>query len=121
MPMFPALRALSIVTGPVYGCPTPILCLFDPFLDVRTRLPQARVPTVGSSGMKKSRKGGSRQHLPKVGTPQNQTWERHEGTTHLEHPFTDDPSAERGPWAMILAIILVVAVVAGFVGWLFIT
>ncbi len=71
--------------------------------------------------MKKSRKGGTRQHLPKVGTPDNQTWERHEGTTHLEHPFTDDPSARRGPWAMVVAIIIVVAVVASFVGWLFIT
>jgi hypothetical protein len=71
--------------------------------------------------MKKSRRGQHRQHLPKVGTPQNQSWERHEGTTHMEHPFSDDPSVRRGPWAVIVAIIVIVALLAGLVGWLFIT
>ena len=65
------------------------------------------------------RKG--RQHLPKVGSPEDLAWEHREGTHHLEHPLADDPAERRGPWAAILAVVVVLLLVLGFLGWLILT
>ena len=62
------------------------------------------------------RKG--RQHLPKVGTKADLDWEHREGVDHLEHPFSDDPSSSHGLWAKVVAILVIVALVGGLVGWL---
>jgi len=64
---------------------------------------------VGSSGEK--RKG--RQHLPKVGTPKDMAWDRHERIEEALHPFSDNPDRRRGPLG---AIVLVAAVVLVLVG-----
>ena len=63
----------------------------------------------------------SRQHLPKAGTKTDEAWVRHEGTAHLEHPFSDDPSSRHGALATIVAIVVVALVLLGFLGWLIIT
>jgi hypothetical protein len=65
------------------------------------------------------RKG--RQHLPKVGTEADLAWQRREGVGHLEHPFTDDPTARTGLWVKIVAVLVVIVLVASLIGWLFIT
>ncbi len=61
---------------------------------------------MGSSGEK--RKG--RRHLPKVGTPADMEWERHEHIEEVLHPFSDDPGRRRGPGAMVVTVIVVVVV-----------
>ena len=78
---------------------------------------------VGSSGMKSRNKrtGKKRQHLPKVGSEADLRWEREEGTSHLEHPFSDDPSSRKGFWATIVAVVVVVLLVIAAIGWLVIT
>jgi hypothetical protein len=64
---------------------------------------------VGSSGEK--RKG--RRHLPKVGTPADMEWERHEHIEEALHPFSDDPGRRRGRTVTIITVVvaLVVALV----------
>jgi len=64
---------------------------------------------VGSSGEK--RKG--RSHLPKVGTPAEEQWERHEHLEEALHPFSDNPGRRRSPVAtwVTLAIVVVVALI----------
>jgi hypothetical protein len=65
--------------------------------------------------------GKKRQHLPKVGSEADLRWEREEGTAHLEHPFSDDPSSRTGFWAAIVGIIVVVLLIIGALGWLILT
>jgi hypothetical protein len=65
------------------------------------------------------RKG--RKHLAKVGTKQDLAWERKEGVAHLEHPFSDDPTSHKGRWAGIVAIVVVLVLIVGGIGWLLIT
>jgi hypothetical protein len=62
---------------------------------------------VGSSGEK--RKG--RHHLPKVGTPADMEWERHERIEEALHPFSDDPGRRRGRTATVVTVIVAVVVV----------
>lgn len=72
---------------------------------------------MGSSGMKKK----GRQHLPKVGTKTDQAWVRREGIDHLEHPFADDPSARKGGWPHVTAVLMVALLLVGMFGWLIFT
>jgi|RhiMetdeSRZDD1v2_1073273.scaffolds.fasta_scaffold2143220_1 hypothetical protein len=67
---------------------------------------------VGSSGMK--RKG--RKHLPKVDSPQDREWERHERIEEAMHPFSDDPDRRRGPLAAIVTIAVLALVLLGILG-----
>ena len=46
---------------------------------------------------------------------------RHEGTAHLEHPFSDDPTSKHGALATIVGIVVVAIVLLSFLGWLIIT
>ena len=62
-----------------------------------------------------------RQHLPKAGTKTDEDWVRHEGTAHLEHPFSDDPTAEHGALARLVAIVMVAVILLALLGWLIIT
>jgi hypothetical protein len=61
---------------------------------------------VGSSGEK--RKG--RRHLPKVGTPAEEHWERHEHLEEALHPFSDDPGRRRRPTATLVTVVIAVLV-----------
>jgi hypothetical protein len=54
------------------------------------------------------RKG--RQHLPKVGTPKEMSWELHEEREQALHPFSDHPD-RRGPVAAVIAIAVIAAVI----------
>jgi len=72
---------------------------------------------VGSSGEK--RKG--RQHLPKVGTPADMEWERHERIEEALHPFSDDPERRRGRVAVVVAVVVVAVVLLGILGLVFLT
>jgi len=60
------------------------------------------------------RKG--RKHLPKVGTPQDMAWERHERIEEALHPLSDDPDRRRGPVAAIVTAAVLVLVVLGILG-----
>ena len=69
---------------------------------------------MGSQGMKRTRKGGSRQHLPKVGTHDEAREEQ-----HLEREAIGDvmglgsvPSWVRTAALLVGALVLVVAVIA---------
>ena len=61
---------------------------------------------MGSSGEK--RKG--RRHLPKVGTPADMEWERHERIEEALHPFSDDPGRRRGRTATVVTVAIVIVV-----------
>jgi hypothetical protein len=61
---------------------------------------------VGSSGEK--RKG--RRHLPKVGTPAEERWERHEHLEEALHPFSDDPGRRRSSTSTVVAVVIAVVV-----------
>ena len=61
---------------------------------------------MGSSGEK--RKG--RRHLPKVGTPADMEWERHERTEEALHPFSDDPGRRRSPAVTAVTVVVVIVV-----------
>jgi hypothetical protein len=63
---------------------------------------------MGSSGMKKSRKGKPRQHLAKVGTPAEQAHTRHAAERDVVGNF-----GVRGKgWMFWTALLVVVAIVA---------
>jgi hypothetical protein len=67
---------------------------------------------VGSSGEK--RKG--RRHLPKVGTPAAEQWERHERIEEALHPFSDDPDRRRSAvatWVTVAIVVVVALIVIG--------
>jgi hypothetical protein len=72
---------------------------------------------VGSSGEK--RKG--RQHLPKVGTPKDLAWERHERIEEALHPFSDDPDGRRSPVGAAVAIVVLAVVLLGILGLILFT
>ena len=72
---------------------------------------------VGSSGSK--RKG--RQHLPKVGSPEDLEWRRHEHVEEAMHPFSDDPDRRRSPVGAIVAIAVLAVVLLGILGLILIT
>ena len=55
------------------------------------------------------RKG--RKHLPKVGTPQEMSWELHEEREQALHPFSDTPDRRRGPLGAVIAIVVIAAVI----------
>lgn len=57
---------------------------------------------MGSSSSKRRKGHEKPHHLPKVGTPANQSWE-HE--THKEQTFGS------GAWAVVIALAFVVAVI----------
>jgi hypothetical protein len=71
---------------------------------------------VGSSGARRREKRKNRGHLPKVGTPADQEWERHEHVEEVLHPFSDDPDRRRSRTANVItiAIVIVVAMVVIF-------
>jgi hypothetical protein len=71
---------------------------------------------VGSSGERRREKTKNRGHLPKVGTPADQEWERHEHLDEVLHPFSDEPDRPRSRTATIItvAIVIVVALVVIF-------
>jgi hypothetical protein len=63
---------------------------------------------MGSSGMKKTRKGASRQHLAKVGTP---TEQRH--TLHAaEHDVVGNFGVSGRGWLFWTTLVVIVAIVA---------
>ena len=72
-------------------------------------------PPMGSSGMKKSRKGASRQHLAKVGTPAEQ---RH--TLHAaEHDVVGNFGVGGKGWMFWTALVVIAAIVAfSLLGWI---
>ena len=63
------------------------------------------------------RKG--RRHLPKVGTPADEQWERHEHLEEVLHPFSDDPSRRRSTTAtvvtVVIAVLMALIVVVGLI------
>ena len=65
--------------------------------------------------MKKSRKGGSRQHLAKVGTPAE---ERH--TMHAaEHDVAGNYGVQGKGWLFWTAVLVIVGIVAfSLLGWI---
>jgi hypothetical protein len=71
---------------------------------------------MGSSGMKKRRKGGSRQHLAKVGTPAERSHTLHASERDVAGNF-----GVRGKgWLFWTAISVIVLIVAGsLLGWIF--
>src|SRR4051794_7654829 len=96
-------KSFSGRTGDTTGCPavvqlvTPIFCS------------AALVsPPMGSSGTKKSRKGGSRQHLAKVGTPAERSHTMHAAERDVAGNF-----GVRGKgwlfWTAVCVIVLIVA------------
>jgi hypothetical protein len=71
---------------------------------------------MGSSGSKKSRKGNSRQHLAKVGTPS--------ANAHTTHSAERDVAGNfglhgKGPlyWCAVAVIVLIV--IGGLLSWIF--
>jgi hypothetical protein len=74
---------------------------------------------VGSSGERRREKRKNRGHLPKVGTPADQEWERHEHVEEVLHPFSDEPDRRRSRTATIvtvaIAIIAALVVIFGLV------
>jgi hypothetical protein len=62
---------------------------------------------MGSSGTKKSRKGGSRQHLAKVGTPAEQAHTRHAAEREVVGNF-----GIGGRGALFWMALVVIAVIA---------
>jgi hypothetical protein len=71
---------------------------------------------VGSSGERRREKTKQGGHLPKVGTPADQEWERHEHVEEVLHAFSDEPDGPRSRTATIVtvAIVIVVALVVIF-------
>jgi hypothetical protein len=65
---------------------------------------------MGSSGERRREKRKNRGHLPKVGTPADQEWERHEHVEEVLHPFSDDPDRRRSPAATVITIAIVIVV-----------
>jgi hypothetical protein len=70
---------------------------------------------MGSSGTKKSRKGGSRQHLAKVGTPAEQRHTRHAAERDVVGNYG---IRGRGAVFWIAVVVLVVIVVASLLSWI---
>ena len=72
-------------------------------------------PPMGSSGSKKTRKGKSRQHLAKVGTPAEQ---RH--TLHsAEHDVVGNFGVHGRGWLFWTALVIIVAIVGfSLLGWI---
>ena len=70
---------------------------------------------MGSSGTKKSRKGGSRQHLAKVGTPAEQQHTRHAAERDVVGNYG---IRGRGPMFWISLVVLVVVVAVGLLSWI---
>jgi len=77
----------------------------------------SNVGAVGSSGSK--RKG--RQHLPKVGTPKDLEWRRHEHLEEAIHPFSDEPDRRRSSVGAIVAIAVLALVLVGILGLILFT
>jgi hypothetical protein len=63
---------------------------------------------MGSSGMKKSRKGKSRQHLAKVGTPAEQTHTRHAAERDVVGNF----GVHGKGWMFWTALVVIAAIAA---------
>jgi hypothetical protein len=72
---------------------------------------------MGSSGTKKSRKGGSRQHLAKVGTPTEQRHTRHAAERDVVGNFG---IRGRGAMFWIAVVVLVVIVAVSLFTWILI-
>jgi len=72
-------------------------------------------PAMGSSGSKKTRKGKSRQHLAKVGTPAEQNHTRQAAERDVMGNF-----GVRGKgWAFWTALVVIVGIVAfSLLGWI---
>jgi hypothetical protein len=64
---------------------------------------------MGSSGMKKSRKGGSRQHLSKVGSPAENAHTMHSA----ERDVVGNLGVRGRGWLFWVAVVVVVLVVIG--------
>ena len=54
------------------------------------------------------RKG--RRHLPKVGTPADEQWERHEHLEEVLHPFSDDPGRRHSSTVAVVTVVIAVLV-----------
>src|SRR4051794_33747647 len=96
-------KSFSGRTGDTTGCP-PVVQLVTPILCSAALVS----PSMGSSGTKKSRKGGSRQHLAKVGTPAERS--------HTIHAAERDVAGNFGVrgkgrlfWTAVCVIALIVA------------
>ena len=73
-------------------------------------------PPMGSSGSKKTRKGKSRQHLAKVGTPAEQAHTRHAAERDVVGNFGVGGKG----WMFWGAVVVLVAIVAfSLLGWIF--
>ena len=70
---------------------------------------------MGSSGSKKSRKGGNRQHLAKVGTPAEQSHTRHAAERDVVGNFG---VRGKGPTFWIALVIIVAIVAVSLLGWI---
>jgi len=73
-------------------------------------------PPMGSSGSKKTRKGKSRQHLAKVGTPAENRHTQHAA----EHDVVGNFGVRGKGWIFWGAVVVLVAIVAfSLLGWIF--
>ena len=71
---------------------------------------------MGSSGSKKTRKGQSRQHLAKVGTPAENSHTLHSA----EHEVVGNFGVGDKGWMFWGAVVVLVAIVAfSLLGWIF--
>ena len=88
-----------------YGLPLPSASRDGGFLRPCTLVS----PTMGSSGSKKTRKGKSRQHLAKVGTPAENSHTMHAA----EHDVVGNFGVRGRGWVFWLAVVVIAAIVIG--------